>query len=494
MQTFEQWFDQDLTQPIVTRHCESVMFTADNLATIVGVRLYSGGAAAAPGGTCTGTAIRSDGGSVTFAGSVSANAVSASLPQAALAVPGPITVTLQTIDGSARMTVLCAVFTVAPSSTNTAVSPDTVIPDVESQIVALQATLDAICPDVKLAPMTLASVDDAMPLPAKALSVGIVSSFSWTDPAFYAEFILDEPKTFEAQITGEYTIYAEVLSRESGTSGTVTVTASDLGTIATFDVSVPAYAPTNANTTATGVGTFNGAISTITVGLSSAVYGTEGWPPLVRIAVIPGTLTVDGVFTYITSHPRTVTGWTGANITVSPTTTAADGGTVTVSWQAEAGTVYFGTLNVNTGTLTATHAALIVDGTEIAFTENTQNSQYRITDNALKSALGSARCISSWLPDTLLRINASNGFTYGTISGFGNIGITTLSGLNTLCAANPLVIIYPLATPAAYSLTPRTVQTLSGATNIWADCGDVAVTYKANPYTRLYDMITQPEV
>ena len=31
MQTFEQWFEQDLTQPIITRHCESVMFTADNL-------------------------------------------------------------------------------------------------------------------------------------------------------------------------------------------------------------------------------------------------------------------------------------------------------------------------------------------------------------------------------------------------------------------------------------------------------------------------------
>ena len=52
------------------------------------------------------------------------------------------------------------------------------------------------------------------------------------------------------------------------------------------------------------------------------------------------------------SNIRPITGWTNANVVVSPSTSAAAGTTYPVSWQSTAGTVYGGTLDVTTGLLT----------------------------------------------------------------------------------------------------------------------------------------------
>ena len=48
----------------------------------------------------------------------------------------------------------------------------------------------------------------------------------------------------------------------------------------------------------------------------------------------------------------------------------------------------------------------------------------------------------------------------------------------------PIQVKYPLATPVTYQLTAQQVSTLLGDNNIFADCGDVAVTYRAD--TQLY--------
>ncbi|MBR2716200.1 MAG: hypothetical protein IKD79_00500 [Oscillospiraceae bacterium] len=46
---------------------------------------------------------------------------------------------------------------------------------------------------------------------------------------------------------------------------------------------------------------------------------------------------------------RPISGWTGANIVVSPTEDAEDGTTYNLDWTDEAGTIYGGTLDVTTG-------------------------------------------------------------------------------------------------------------------------------------------------
>lgn len=44
--------------------------------------------------------------------------------------------------------------------------------------------------------------------------------------------------------------------------------------------------------------------------------------------------------------------------------------------------------------------------------------------------------------------------------------------------------VYPLATPHTYQLTPEEVKTILGQNNIFTDCGDVTVQYRAD--TKLY--------
>lgn len=121
--TMERWFEQDIAQPIVVQHCEGVVFTADNNGNIIGVKLYKDGAAFNPSGTATCNVIRPDGVTVSFDGTVSGNAISATLPVTALAVPGVIGIVLQSISGSVVTTVFKGQFTCELTTTETVVAP-----------------------------------------------------------------------------------------------------------------------------------------------------------------------------------------------------------------------------------------------------------------------------------------------------------------------------------------------------------------------------------
>ena len=62
---------------------------------------------------------------------------------------------------------------------------------------------------------------------------------------------------------------------------------------------------------------------------------------------------------------RPISGWTGCNVVVSPTTDAEDGTTYSIPFPSEAGTVYGGTLDVTNGTLTVDRAMVTLDGDDI---------------------------------------------------------------------------------------------------------------------------------
>ena len=55
-----------------------------------------------------------------------------------------------------------------------------------------------------------------------------------------------------------------------------------------------------------------------------------------------------------------------------------------------------------------------------------------------------------------------------------------LNAFNTFCAAYNPQAVYSLATPIEYDLTPEDNRTLYGDNTIYADCGDVSVTYRAD--------------
>lgn len=115
--------------------------------------------------------------------------------------------------------------------------------------------------------------------------------------------------------------------------------------------------------------------------------------------------------------------------------------TYTLSWQNEAGTVYGGSLNVTTGVMTVTHGY-----------------------------------IASYNGETLPGEWISDRDVYAP-------GTTPTNGAE---------VVYELATPQTYQLTPQQLfNTLYGVNNVWSDTGDSTVTYTAD--TKLFiEKLTQP--
>lgn len=52
-------------------------------------------------------------------------------------------------------------------------------------------------------------------------------------------------------------------------------------------------------------------------------------------------------------------------------------------------------------------------------------------------------------------------------------GVTDLASWKTYLSNNPLQVVYPLATPTAFTFTGENIPTLSGVNNVYADCGDI---------------------
>lgn len=201
-----------------------------------------------------------------------------------------------------------------------------------------------------------------------------------------------------------------------------------------------------------------------------------------------------------------ITGWTGANINVSGADTSSP--TIyPISWQAEAGTVYGGTLTVNEDG----SCDLVSKWVQDTFPSNS------VVNNSGTSASGGTWCSYRHV---LSGANKSYGNTptNGDSNGLFNIGkwrkgaeagkcraytitngaelyctlvsdqydLSTLQGrtdyyTNVLGEAVPTVC-YKLATPITYHLDSiAQITTLAGENNIWADVnGEITLTYKAN--------------
>jgi hypothetical protein len=515
MQIFENWFEQDLAQPIVTRHCESVMFTADNLATVIGVRLYRDCQPAFPGTSCVCTVIRSDGASVTFPGEIDGNAVTATLPQSAVVVPGPIAVLLQSVSGDTRATVLKATFTVEPSTTDTIVDPGSVVPNV-AQLLALVdeveaagadataaaasadaaiAVLRSVCPAITVGPAALVSASDALAMTPDALTLTLpltqnLHGYDAPWPGGAAPGILygDEVSLTQPENTlpltlesGTYTLWAQAVSTNPDTGAMYQIKAYPSVTTGTYqeiELDVDSSAPV------TGRGTASGAVSGIV--LEGGITGHE-YPPTVRVMVLSGDVALANIPPWENICP--ITGRTSAIVNHGASADDPDAQTYAFSFPAAAGTVYAGTLNALTGILTVTHAALVVDGSTLAFYLGSDGTQYRVMTDAMKLGIQGTRAISNWLPSTVLRINSNVGFLYGYVSDHAALGFDSAEALNAKCAETPLVVVYELASPVPYQLTPAQITMLTGANTIWTDDGTLSLTYRANPYERLLALI-----
>lgn len=126
--------------------------------------------------------------------------------------------------------------------------------------------------------------------------------------------------------------------------------------------------------------------------------------------------------------------WTIKNVQLEYGSPASDyapytGQTIPITIPTPPGTVYGGTLNVTTGVLTVTMAN-----------------------------------IASYAGESINEPWLSSMDKYVS-------GATPTTGAQ---------VVYSLATPLSYQLTPEEVTVLLGENNVWADTGDVTVTYRSN--------------
>ena len=156
------------------------------------------------------------------------------------------------------------------------------------------------------------------------------------------------------------------------------------------------------------------------------------------------------------------------------------GQTYSISWQTEAGTVYGGTLNVTTGVLTVTMGLVRLNSLTWAYknqstpffisseVENFKKaSNYYQAFNALctKYKWGTANSTPQSNGDITVTINSAN----LRIRDEAFTDETTFENSLT----NDDIIVYDLATPQTYQLTPTQIATLLGENNVWADTGPV---------------------
>ena len=61
-----------------------------------------------------------------------------------------------------------------------------------------------------------------------------------------------------------------------------------------------------------------------------------------------------------------------------------------------------------------------------------------------------------------------------------NASVAEVADWNTWLAANNLQLVYPLATPQTYQLTPTEVRTILSVNNLWSDGDSMEVKYRAD--------------
>lgn len=155
------------------------------------------------------------------------------------------------------------------------------------------------------------------------------------------------------------------------------------------------------------------------------------------------------------------------------------GTTYPITWQTEAGAIYGGTLDVVSGVLTVDKGYASFDGSE---NWNWQDGgTYKRAACPLSDVYNPGGRVSIQSNAGTFR---ASGNDVGTIFASGttlfyypDASITSLADYKTWLASNNLQIVYPLATPQTYQLTPTEVRTILGENLVYSDADDVTVNY-----------------
>jgi len=166
-----------------------------------------------------------------------------------------------------------------------------------------------------------------------------------------------------------------------------------------------------------------------------------------------------------------ISGWTGVNVYVSPTTDAQDGTTYPITFPAEAGTVASGSIDVTNGILTVDRVLWTKNTADM---NNAENYPGWKNSGIVSLGYSGAGIIAS------VMMNVGSQFSYNQDVLFLGIGRYGKTQTEWKALAIDVQIAIPLPTPITYQLTPTEVATLLGNNNVWADAGEVEVEYRAD--------------
>lgn len=167
-----------------------------------------------------------------------------------------------------------------------------------------------------------------------------------------------------------------------------------------------------------------------------------------------------------------------------------------ITFPTEAGTVYGGTVDLTRGKLVVDRA--MVDLGTLTWNKiSTSNSHWRFW-----GILNTMNIPGEMLSSQYRQITASEQY-------IGAQGIANQkSGSNMLAmvsderytdattfktAMNGVQLVYELATPITYDLTPQEIEMFKGVNNLWANTGDISVQYRQDVYTALNNKINALE-
>lgn len=156
------------------------------------------------------------------------------------------------------------------------------------------------------------------------------------------------------------------------------------------------------------------------------------------------------------------------------------GQTYDITFPSEAGTVYGGTLDVTTGELVVDRGYNTIGNIRWVY-----NNQRFLSDALSNKKAGITNIFSSayatsssggaaGMADKVIKGQADN---YRII--IADSTYTDIKSFQT--AMGDVQIVYELASPITYTLTPQEITSLLGTNNLWADTGDSDVTYCVDP-------------
>ena len=169
---------------------------------------------------------------------------------------------------------------------------------------------------------------------------------------------------------------------------------------------------------------------------------------------------------------------------ISPTTYTIDLG----------GTRYGGVLDVDAGTLTLTHE--VVDLGDLSWTyKNDTRTYFYASYSGIKSSGNPNTNAINAICSCYNVVNRDTMFTTtGTLAGDGTMTTITQIQINDTrysdtstftTAVTGQTLVYELATPQTITLTPTEVELLLGYNTLWADTGDLSLTYDASGVLRI---------